>query len=460
MPLSVFVALALSAGAPSAPGACGCPDPETAPTGLLWRGAGPLPPGELARLAAPIVWFSRDEPLVVPGATPPPDPHPCDAEAPRDSPVVYWSLDRVQLRGTDQLARPVEEDARLMERAVSAVFRFFFYYREDVGVGHHPNDIELVDVTVNLVRESGCWEARVRSVTGFAHGVDWYSNELAVQPDTRLPITILVEEGKHASCPDRNADGIYTPGYDVNRRINDAWGVRDVIGSGFLLSSGYAASMTKPRTPIERVLPPEPGPPCATGRRSSVRDPDAALGRYVLRPAREVPICLQAPEPRALEASMRRNHFGLDHEAPQRWFELGDALEQPINGTESLVPSIALRWDGGLGFAALFRGLDLRELYLVPRLSFVGVADALELLVTNSAARFASGYASAGVAREESEWRFVSEAGLKLRVTAKGWQRVLSLGYQFAGLRVGVRSSGFDPLEDLRFVAELGAGVW
>ena len=41
-------------------------------------------------------------------------------------------------------------------------------------------------------------------------------------------VTLLVEEGKHAVAPDRNADGVYTPGYDVNKRIKDAWGVRDV----------------------------------------------------------------------------------------------------------------------------------------------------------------------------------------------------------------------------------------
>ena len=76
------------------------------------------------------------------------------------------------------------------------------------------------------------------------------------------------------------------------------------------------------------------------------------------------------------------------------------------------------------------------------------------------AARFLSSYATAGIARESHEWRFVTEAGLKFRVTVHGWQRVLSLGYQFAGLRLGVRSSGFDALEDVRFVVEIGAGVW
>lgn len=44
-----------------------------------------------------------------------------------------------------------------------------------------------------------------------------------------MPLHVLVEEGKHATSPDRNADGLYSPGYDVNRRTPDAWGIRDTL---------------------------------------------------------------------------------------------------------------------------------------------------------------------------------------------------------------------------------------
>lgn len=88
----------------------------------------------------------------------------------------------------------------------------------------------------------GCTQVRLRRVKGNAHGVSWYANILNVAADTRLPMTLLVEEGKHASCPDRNADGAYTPGYDVNVHVNDAWGVRDVFGSGRLLGSGFSSA--------------------------------------------------------------------------------------------------------------------------------------------------------------------------------------------------------------------------
>jgi hypothetical protein len=212
--------------------------------GLLWRGATPATPEALAALAAPVLWFSPDEPLLQDGGPIPPDPHPCDA--PANGPVVYWALDRVRVRG--EISTPADEDPKLLERTAGFVIRYFFYYRADVGVGTHPHDIEVTDVALSTTRDAaGCYSVRVESVTGLAHGVAWYSNELVATSDLRLPPVVLVEEGKHASCTDRNADGLYTPGYDVNRRVNDAWGVRDVIGSGVLGGSAYQASMSKTR---------------------------------------------------------------------------------------------------------------------------------------------------------------------------------------------------------------------
>ena len=74
----------------------------------------------------------------------------------------------------------------------------------------------------------------------------------------QLPFHILVEEGKHASVTDMNGDGYYTPGYDVNIRINDAWGLRDVIRTGELFSPKFEAWMAKIRKPEHRVFPPLP----------------------------------------------------------------------------------------------------------------------------------------------------------------------------------------------------------
>ena len=64
-----------------------------------------------------------------------------------------------------------------------------------------------------------------------------------------------MEEGKHASCTDRNGDGIYTPGYDVNIDATDAWGVRDIIRSGRVPASSFRAEMAKPRREKDRICP-------------------------------------------------------------------------------------------------------------------------------------------------------------------------------------------------------------
>jgi hypothetical protein len=462
--LAVAAALLVAAAPAATRGAeadrCAC---TPGSPGLLWRGARPPPPEAVAALAAPVLWFSRDEPLLQDGGPIPPDPHPCDA--PADRPVVYWALDRIRQAGDDAIPEPADEDPQLLERTAGVVLRYFFYYRADTGVGTHPHDIEVLDVELATERDgAGCHVVRVVALTGLAHGVAWYSNELRAARDLRLPPVVLVEEGKHASCPDRNADGMYTPGYDVNRRVNDAWGVRDVLGSGFLGGSAYQASMTKGRDRAHRVLPPESGPSCAVGRASSIPDPGRSLARYALRRARTVAACPEAPSAAELRESMVLNGFGMGREPPRRRYEIEDALDAPLTGTSALIPAVAARWDRHLGFAFMLRGLDLRELYVVPRFTVVRKDFSAEALLTDSAARFLSGYLSAGAVSEVRDvgrrWDFAAEAGVKARFTASGWLRILTIGYPFGGVRVGLRTTGFDDLTDQRFVVEFGAGVW
>jgi len=153
--------------------------------------------------------------------------------------------------------------------------------------------------------------------TAFAHGTDWYSNELIIEDDLgiRVPIVLFVEEGKHATCPDRNADGIYTPGYDVNVRINDAWGVRDVFGSGWLIDPSFNSAMFKPRWPQFAVLPPESSQAChAHTFFSSIPKDDPSygeiLGRYELRPANTVVMCDDVPPDREFLLGMMTRRIG------------------------------------------------------------------------------------------------------------------------------------------------------
>ncbi len=158
----------------------------------------------------------------------------------------------------------------------------------DFGGGTHVHDVEYIETRLAVARRPGCpecpWVLGLMRVTGKAHGIQWYDNTLAVDGATSLPVHILVEEGKHASCTDRNADGHYTPGFDVTERVNDAWGVRDTLGTGTFFTGHYQSWMTKMRDESTRVFPPLPED--SPLREAYTRDGQYASDNavYVLRP--------------------------------------------------------------------------------------------------------------------------------------------------------------------------------
>lgn len=260
-------------------------------TNVVWCGAEELLDiDRLARHAAPILWFSPDEPLlplpldtgkenqrgerprvflphelqvVDPDHCHPQDRARCDNDA--RGAYVYYRINRLEVRDGQQQ----NVDARLhagqlfLPGIKTLTLAYFFYYEQDEGLNPHYNDTEGVELDIDFGREQSKRNARVARATGLGHGSQLLSNILQIKgtvrqragaPDVTLPITVLVEEGKHASAPDRNGDGTYTPGYDVNVKVADAWGVRDVFGSG-VISSRYHESMTKPRNPADRVGP-------------------------------------------------------------------------------------------------------------------------------------------------------------------------------------------------------------
>ncbi len=105
-------------------------------------------------------------------------------------------------------------------------------------MGEHTHDVEPAEFRFVVGRANGpvardfgyqCsapdYLIILTRVIGEAHGNPWYYNVLDIDRETTLPMHLLVEEGKHAMATDKNADGYYTPGYDVTTRINDAWGV-------------------------------------------------------------------------------------------------------------------------------------------------------------------------------------------------------------------------------------------
>jgi hypothetical protein len=414
---------------------------------------------ELAHLLAPALWFSPDEPLLA-RTHALPAPLPCDAA---DQATVYYQPIRVMLQSAD-LGFPLRADERLMANVTSLVIRFFFYYPRDIGFEGHRHDLEAADFGIEIDHlAADCYQIRLDKVVGLAHGVDWYNNRLQIAADTKLPLTLLVEEGKHASAPDRNADGIYTPGYDVNERINDAWGVRDVLGSSYLGGAGqFSATMSKHREPGSAMLPPAQAEACLVPAPWVEHAWGEVLGRYQLRPAWAVAGCHGYPDEGRLREMFENNGFG---QSPRTTDGVGITELMTPWRASTLWPSVSLRWDRRLGLAFAFRGLDLRDLYLVPKLDLGFDRElAIELLVTPTASQTVSRYLSMGPARERLDdqlrWTYALETGFKIRFRLEGWQRALAIGHRFGGFRFGVRASGFPEFDSIRFIAEIGAGTW
>lgn len=233
---------------------------------VVCPGGGGSSAARIADLFAPVIWFSPDEPLRLEKATVP-APLPGDRETldevtGRPRPVVYYQI--ASTRAADAEFGPAADDQPIALRAGSALkIRYFFYYPRDTGTNGHLNDVEGVEVFVRPqpwpLGGEGCLRLMPTKVRGLAHGLTWSANHLVLEDDVAcdavLPITLLIEEGKHASCPDRNGDGAYTPGYDVNLWVREAWGVRDDFGSA-RLHSRFLAESAKQRRPDGRVYPP------------------------------------------------------------------------------------------------------------------------------------------------------------------------------------------------------------
>lgn len=460
---------------------CACPDPfdMEAPAGIVWQGAG-TPPDlpAIAALLAPAFWYSADEPLLLMRPNEPiPHPHPCDKET-ADKAVVYYQAQAIVLRSGERVEGNGEADPDFFEKVDHFVLRFYHYYDEDFGVGRHPHDLEVINMLVYLERtEDGCLRIRARRFEGLAHGVNWYSHILRTARirDTVFPIHVLVEEGKHASILDRNADGVYTPGYDVTTQVNDAWGLRDVLGSSVMMGSRFSASMAKPRDDEYVLLP--PGDAVICGRQRSIpigRENVPNLGRYELRSAYEVPVCEPpGPEPERLRAMMRSHRFGSEWPVQQHESELGRVLADPENFFRA-ISAVNLRFDGNqLAASVQGPGLEVTPIWLVPRVLANSQGWAAEVLVTQSAARWFDPYMSMGYERGlirldptdeypngEPNKGFATELGFKFRMPVDGWKRWLLLGYQFAGVRMGVRFNGFAEIRQPRAIIELGAGVF
>lgn len=457
---------------------------------IVWSGNNPrMTVEQLAAYCGPILWFSPDEPLLASTKESEitlPEPFPFQESA--SAPVVYYRIRTILVRqdatGPAYIPYPTNKNLGFIDlgQVIGIELDYFFYYHKEEGMGSHEHDVESVQFTLQVWKRDDCQDCRynlvVTRVAAKAHGVHWYDNILEVDESVKFPMHILVEEGKHAGCTDKNGDGYYTPGYDVNKRVNDAWGVRDVMRTGTLFTSDYQAWMTKLRRDEHRVFPPLP-------EDSPLREEHSENGVYAPMNA----IYALRPFPSAQNADPRLRHYIAEKGDPnwpreqvytdltrlQRW------LAEAGSFVKSL--SIAFRADGDPGISIIFPLFVLKHCqepfgggWIVNRIYFkdTDLRDfAWTVLYTKSASRWMEGYLSAGFEWDE-EWEdinlpetfetsrnFVLETGIKFRANLTNTRLdFLTKLIDFWGLRLGIKHTGFVNVDKLSYVIEIGAGSW
>ncbi len=459
----------------------------------IWEGTDSIMSmSDFAAYGAPVFWFSPDEPeletksgkkITIPSYFP--------FDAKTDSPVVYYQFRQILKRDKAKSIALIKnysyKDSTLLNlAAISAVsITYTHFYNSESGLGSHPFDTEQVEFRYYVRRSTGKDKVRryyiffVRA-TAKAHALEWYDNIYEINAknlfyELKLPFNILVEEGKHASCTDMNGDGYYTPGYDVNVRKNDAWGVRDVIRSGDLFSSGFDSYMAKVRRPEHRVFPPlPPGSPLRKKlSRNGVYAPDNAV--YVLR---------KMPSPKkAFNVKLKKDMSSYYYEnAPEIDVESSEKGLVEWFTDENIISSLGVSYrldNGRSGVSVSFPLLIVKNLeaplvggWLLNKLYFQGkkLEDfGYNLVYTPSASRFFDPYVAGGfeVADKDDidstsrETDFVFETGVKFRGNVEySPLKFLSFISPFWGVRLGIKNKGFMKIKDLNYIFEIGAGVW
>ncbi len=446
---------------------------------------------ELASYCAPVFWFSPDEPelknkvgkdITIPANFP--------FEPDSGRPVVYYQF-RNLLKYKTAVGDVVTKDKTDLNNSVIDISKiagfdidYSHYYPNEAGLGGHRHDTEQAQfkVYVERIKHSGgsiYYKLILLQVTAKAHALHWYDNIYNIDTlstELKLPFNILVEEGKHASCTDINGDGVYTPGYDVNVRTNDAWGMRDIIRTGSLFTADFQSYMAKVRKPQHRVFPPLPDDSPLKSKYSvnGIYSPENAI--YELRP---MPNPVLALPDKLLEHDMsgyadtQWPHIKKDTDSRKffSWFE-GDMLIKSF--------AFNARYDNTWGVSVTFPLLIVKNVetpliggWMVNRIYLQNEKFrdfGYNLLITPSASRFMDPYFAAGVevvktvddiGNIERKTDFVMETGLKFRANVIfSPLKFLSFITDFWGVRIGIKNKGFPLIKNLGYVFEIGAGVW
>ena len=494
----------------------------------------------LAEVTAPILWLSPREFLLLESRR---DDAPGRVDVRNGGRTVYYRIRRVRLKNPParpQLSR--RDDARVqqpqnvwsgesgalpLDELDYVYITFFFYYPEDRGVGGHPHDLEALEVRVRMrqacrsfvdqqdpprpqpSKSDECFAAaQLESVSGSAHGVGWYTNTLQVLStrDTVLPLVALVEENKHATSPDRDGDGTYMPHYDVNRQSNDAWGIRDVAGTGKLGGSTFSAEFSRTRRPFTQVCPPTPSARLIEHHAAALAGlaPNGDDGGCLNKPDRAYDLI----ESRTDAVCQRLESLGSSKENSEGrllGFLSAKKFCAPESATEVFPPrpgAVATLFeglrkvspgpDGQYGFQSVAERFSFAYRYdeghgvsaIVPvggEVPFVGgwaimrvnlIAETLnhphrfsttsyEAMYAPSASRPFDWYVAVGGERLHdaqtgvASWEPVEEIGMRYRFSA---ERIRFL--RFLGGRVGLRANSMQRPHNVRFVYEFGAGSW
>jgi hypothetical protein len=442
---------------------------------------------DLVAYCAPVFWFSPDEPELDKRKGKDiniPTYFPFDTKT--DSPVVYFQINEILTR-SDSYRNALKRDytnflnSELELKKINGVnISYSHFYNNEAGLGSHQYDTEQAQFQYYVYQHKdklGIMHFAIIFVraTGKAHALDWYDNIYDIDDlfiEQALPFNILVEEGKHASCTDMNGDGYYTPGYDVNVRKNDAWGVRDIMRSGDLFSSDYQSYMSKVRKPEHRVFPPMP-------EGSKLWKRHLVNGKYALDNA--VYQLRQMPSP------VKARNKILKHDMESYYQEKSPTIKHQSSKDElvdwfigdNFINSVGVSYrldDGQSGVSVSLPLLIVKNVeapliggWLVNRLYFQGsdLRDfGYNLLYTPSASRFSDLYFASGLEFTEKdsskvETVFVLEAGIKFRGNVSySPLKFLSFLSPFWGLRLGIKNKGFMRVDKISYVLELGAGVW
>ena len=362
---------------------------------------------------------------------------------------------------------------------------YLIYYAKETGANSHPHDLEPVVFQIAVHSNGECsdykFDLEVKRVIARAHGLYWYDNTLTVDEFTLFPMTILVEEGKHANCTDKNADGKYTPGYDVNEKVNDAWGIRDIISTGRLFSGGYQEWMQKDRKKETVIFPPTAPQGASTKKIMKRVEFSNGLEKYTLRPFPDNPSSF---EDKKLEKLVKQRK-------PAKWPLIKPQISptkefSKLSKDDVLRNKLGLSWrTDGLGLsiplllvrhveAPMTGGWFYHKVYTENFTSNLNgqLFNVIghQIQHSNSASRWLDTYVGLGYEYiyidddqpTNDEFEFVSEAGIKIRLNIRvtPLKFLKFLGTDFWGIKIGWKNRGFDFFNSGGFVIEIGAGAF